>query len=93
VCAWVLSVYGEGAATLPKAPAPHSPQMLVETIARTTVTGRRADTVTAAFVASLGQRRVQVDMGEDGTVYVSNIRPAEVDNVPLVEDKGLSSCA
>ncbi len=52
-----------------------------------TVTGRRADT--AAFVASLGQRRVQVEMGEDGTVYVSNIRPAEVDDV-LVEDKGLA---
>jgi hypothetical protein len=72
----------------PTAPALHSPQLLVEAIKSITVTGRRADT--AAFLASLGQRRVQVETGVDGTVYVSNIRPAEVDNVLcLVEGKGI----
>ncbi len=54
------------------------------------MTGRRTDT--AAFVASLGQRGVQVETGEDGTIYVSNIHPAEVDNVLyLVEGKGLAA--
>ncbi len=56
------------------------------------MTGRRTDT--AAFIASLGQRGVQVETGEDGTVYVSNIRQAEVDNsdvLCLVEGKGLAA--
>ncbi len=94
--AWVLSVVsirgrscnGYSAQQL----QPRIPQLFVEAIARITVTGGRADT--AAFVTSIGQHWVQIETGEDGTVYVSNIRPVEVpvDNVLcLVEDKGLAA--
>ncbi len=82
----------------PTAPAPHSPQLLVLveaiTVTRITVTSWRAYTL--VFITSQGQYRVQVETGDDGTVYVSNIRPVELGYVLCVvevqlEDKGLAA--